>query len=685
MKRIFLFYLFIHSIPLSGLCQLMNPPEIDPQNRVTFRVTAPEAKEVKIINLSDEMAMGAAEYDLVKGEDGTWRVKTNPCRTGYHYYELFIDGFKGTDPESQSYFGWGRWTSGLEIPSAEITFYQPKNNPKGDVITHWYYSDITQSMRKCLVYTPPSYRNNMTRKYPVLYLQHGAGESELGWTMQGKMNFIMDNLLAEEIAAEMLVVMDNGYAASPDAENRARPGGSENKFEEVVVHELIAEIDANFRTLSSRENRAIAGLSMGAGQAMRIGLGHPDLFSAIGVFSGGVRNFDKETSFSGAFKDVQKLNDELDLLWIGCGYLDRGFQNIQQFHRELDELGVHHIWHEMDGSHEWQVWRHHLYEFAQQVFQRQGFNARDLDRMGKAYIDQYDFSKRKVPVIPGKDKTIRVIIDSDTKCEIDDQWALSLAFLSPERFEIVGLIGATYISGGPESIEKSCQEIDTIMKLAKMSGKYPIYRGALPMRYPYEPSESEGVEFIIREAMAATPEDPLWIIGLGAATDIASAFLKEPRIVDRVVVFWHLRTQWPDKCINFNVFGDPHATRILFHSPLSFILFDTGTHLFCPMAESAREVRPRGELGKYLHDYRLGNDWMMSDTKGFFDLGDIAALADPEIASFEVVDCPEVTQDLTYDFTNSKGKILRCYDINRDKTFELFYRKLNQLNGGREN
>lgn len=318
------------------------------------------------------------------------------------------------------------------------------------------------------------------------------------------------------------------------------------------------------------------------------------------------------------------------------------------------------------------------------VFGLSTTNAQDLYMQRKAYIDQYDFSKRKMPVIPDKEKKIRVIIDSDAKCEIDDQWALSLAILSPERFNILGFIGATYLSGGPESIVKSVHEIDTILKLANMNGKYQIFRGAPPMRYQFEPSEAEGVDFIIREAMASSPEDPLWIIGLGAPTDIASAFLKEPGIVDKIVVFWHLRTQWPDKCYNFNVFGDPHATRLLFHSPLSFILFDTGTYLTCPMHESAKKVRPNGELGKYLHDYRLRDDWMMSDTKGFFDLGDIAALLDPEIASFEEVNCPEVTQDLSYEFTNTKGKILRCYDINRDKIFELFYRKLNRFNGNHE-
>lgn len=362
----FLFLLFI-SLGV-GFGQLMNPHAIDDRNRVTFRVNAPGADTVKVINLSDEMAMGAAEYTLTKGDDGIWTVTTDPCRPGFHYYMLSIDGFECADPASQSYFGWGRWSSGLEIPDQKATFYLPKNNPAGEVVTHWYYSRITRTNRKCLVYTPPSYRKETVRKYPVLYLQHGAGESELAWTMQGKMNFILDNLLAEEKGVEMIVVMDNGYAPAPGSENPARPGGADNKFAEMLIAELIPEIDNSFRTITSRDNRAIAGLSMGAGQAMQIGLSNLELFSAIGAFSGGVRNFDRETSYSGVFKDAEKLNNQLDLLWIGCGKLDRGFERIRKFHEDLESYGVEHVWHEMDGSHEWQVWRHHLYDFAQRVF-----------------------------------------------------------------------------------------------------------------------------------------------------------------------------------------------------------------------------------------------------------------------------------------------------------------------------
>lgn len=348
--------------------QLMREPEIDDNNRVTFTVNAPNAKEVKIINQSDEMAMGAAEYSLIKGKEGIWKITTNPCRPGLHYYKLSIDGFECADPKSQMYFGWGKWSSCLEVPDKNLTFYLPQNNPSGEVTTHWYHSKVTGDIRKCLIYTPPGYRKNLNRKYPVLYLQHGSGESELGWTMQGKVNFILDNLIADGKAEPMIIVMDNGYAPSPDAKDRSRPGGSENKFEELLLNDLIPEIDAHYLTIASRESRALAGLSMGAGQAQRIGFNNLDVFASIGAFSGGFRDFDINTSYSGVFKDVNQFNNSVKLYWFGCGDLDNSYEGAKNLHKTLSDLGINHTWNEMHGSHEWQVWRHHIYDFAQKVF-----------------------------------------------------------------------------------------------------------------------------------------------------------------------------------------------------------------------------------------------------------------------------------------------------------------------------
>lgn len=348
--------------------QIMNEPEIDEQNRVIFTVEAPNAKVVKVINLSDEKALGAAEYSLSKGDDGIWMVRTNPCRPGLHYYKLSIDGFECADPNSALYYGWARWSSCIEIPDKDLDFYLPHDTPKGNVLIHWYWSDVTQKTRKCLVYTPPGYSLNSEQRYPVLYLQHGSGESELGWTMQGKVNFIMDNLIAEGKATPMIIVMDNGYAPLPEAENQSNPRGGENGFEEMLLNDLIPEIDGSFRTLTSRESRALAGLSMGAGQAQRIGFSNLDVFASIGAFSGGMRNFDIETAYSGLFSDAKQFNDKVKLYWFGAGDLERAHVSGAKLHELFEEYGLKHHWFVTHGSHEWQVWRHHMHDFAQKLF-----------------------------------------------------------------------------------------------------------------------------------------------------------------------------------------------------------------------------------------------------------------------------------------------------------------------------
>ena len=284
---------------------------------------------------------------------------------------------------------------------------------------------------------------------------------------------------------------------------------------------------------------------------------------------------------------------------------------------------------------------------------------------------------RRVPTIPPAGERIRLIIDSDAKNEIDDQWAIALAILSPERFEIEGCVGANFDNdrGGPDGVQRSVAEIETVLEKAGMAGRWPVLPGSHPLRYQFEPSPSPGVDFIVERALAATPEDPLWVVGLGAATDMASALLLEPAICDRVIAFWHLRTRWPERCYNFNVIGDVRAARLLFHTPVPFVLFDTGTYLRCPMAESEREVAPHGALGAYLHQYRHGNPWWSDPRKGFYDLGDVAALLDPDLACWDETSCPEVGWDLGYQFTGTKGSILRCYHVDRDRTFDHLYTK----------
>jgi purine nucleosidase len=269
---------------------------------------------------------------------------------------------------------------------------------------------------------------------------------------------------------------------------------------------------------------------------------------------------------------------------------------------------------------------------------------------------------------------------SDATNEIDDVYAIALALLYPERLKIEGFVGSNYDHDfefiGPVSIERSVNEIHKILKKAGVAGKYPVYPGSHPMQYQFFPGESPGVDFIIERAMASTPDDPLWIVGLGSSTDLASAFLKEPAIKDRVIMFWHARTEntWPHRAINYNIKGDMHAARIMFNSPLPLLLFDTGTHLVAgPLEENEKYVKPYGELGQYLHDYRLNSRYALNENKAYFDMGDIAVLIDPTIGKWEEIDAPTVNVYMDYRFNPPNGRLLRCYDVDRDRTFGLLY------------
>ncbi len=338
-------------------------PWIHPDRRVTFRVEAPEAKRVAVAGRAADSGMnGNTPYEMTKGADGVWTVTTDPVEPGFQYYELIIDGHHLTDPASASYFGWGQYTSGLEVPDEKLDFYSVKNVPHGQVRVCWYHSRVTGQSRRAYVYTPPGYDRGDAR-YPVLYLQHGAGENETSWTWQGKANLIFDNLLAEGKARPMIIVMDWGYAEKPGATGERR--GNE-AFGEVVIEDLIPYIDGEFRTKTDRRSRAIAGLSMGGGQALRIGFANLDKFASIAAMSGS-RSLDLAEASGRSVEETKKM---LDLLWIGYGKGDRGYERGKQFDEELTAHGVEHVWFEAPGVHEWQVWRKDLRDLAPRLFRK---------------------------------------------------------------------------------------------------------------------------------------------------------------------------------------------------------------------------------------------------------------------------------------------------------------------------
>lgn len=301
-------------------------PRVHADLRVTFRFAAPNANKVQLQPGGDDNGLGKGPIDMARGQDGAWTVTTPPAVPGFHYYWFLVDGVMVNDPGSETFFGYGRESSGVDVPDKGADFYAAKDVPHGDVRIHWYYAKTTGAWRHAYVYTPPDYDRDARARYPVLYLQHGSGEDERGWSNQGRANFILDNLIAERKAAPMIVVMEQGYATKPGAQSGAPPsaggrGGAQNTaFEEVVIDDLIPAIDATYRTMPDREHRAVAGLSMGGGQALRIALNHPDKFAWIGSFSSPLGSgLDLKTAYHGAFAGAAAFSKQVRLLWFGAG------------------------------------------------------------------------------------------------------------------------------------------------------------------------------------------------------------------------------------------------------------------------------------------------------------------------------------------------------------------------------
>jgi len=344
-------------------------PRVTSDLRGIFRISAPEANKVQI--KLDKI------YDMVKDDKGIWSVTTEPLVPGFHYYFLLIDGVQVSDPASESYFGWARMSSGIEIPETGVDYDSVKNVPHGDVRQKWYYSTVTQAWRRCFVYCPPDYNNNLNKNYPVLYLQHGSGEDERGWSVQGKADIIMDNLIAEGKAVPMLIVMDQGYAiraGAPAPVPGQQPSGP-SAFEDVVIKDIIPFIDSNFRTLSDREDRAMAGLSMGGMQTIQITMSNLDKFSHIGGFSGAGRfsgaGLDVNKDYNGVLADAATFNKKVKVLWIGIGTAEpqNMYKAVNGFHLALTTAGIKHVYYESPGTdHEWLTWRRSLNEFAPLLF-----------------------------------------------------------------------------------------------------------------------------------------------------------------------------------------------------------------------------------------------------------------------------------------------------------------------------
>jgi enterochelin esterase-like enzyme len=348
-------------------------PRVHSDLRVTFRLQAPNAQKVQLVPGGNDNGLGSGPFEMTKDEKGFWTVTTPPAVPGFHYYWFSVDGLAVNDPNTYTFFGWNKECSGIDIPDPQGDFYQVKDVPHGDLRSRWYYSKTTQSWRHIIVYTPPDYDANPKGRYPVLYLQHGSGESERSWAEQGRVNFILDNLIAAKKARPMIVVLENGMVASKPGAAPGAGGRRNEAFAEVVIQDLIPYIDGAFRSLPDRMNRAIAGLSMGAGQALQIGLSNLDKFAYIGAFSGGgIRNFDLNTSYNGVFRDPAAFNKRVRVLWFGAGSAEAARMTaVKESVEAMNKAGIKAVWFESPGtSHEWQTWRRSLHDFAPRLFQR---------------------------------------------------------------------------------------------------------------------------------------------------------------------------------------------------------------------------------------------------------------------------------------------------------------------------
>ena len=362
-------------------------PCVHTDRSVTFRVAAPDAQKVQV-------RLGGA-HDMQRGEDGLWMVTIPPQVVGFHYYSIVVDGAVMADPATRTFFGSGWDNSGIEIPEpeADAAYYSARDVPHGQVSQRWYHSKVTDAWRRCYVYTPPGYESNSRSRYPVLYLLHGWGENEQGWHTQGHVDFIMDNLIAEKKAKPMLIVMDNLNAVKPGedaslyaarsiiarrsmadvAPAGARGGFPTNwggVFTEMMLSDLIPMIEQTYRVAPGRENRAMAGLSMGGMQSFLTVLSNLDKFAYLGGFSGssgGRGGFDPKTSSNGVFANADAFNKKMKVLVLGIGSVEG--PGTKNFSEALTKAGIHNVYFESPGTaHEWLTWRRCLNDFAPRLF-----------------------------------------------------------------------------------------------------------------------------------------------------------------------------------------------------------------------------------------------------------------------------------------------------------------------------
>ena len=358
-------------------------PMVNSQRMVRAQIKAPKATFVGL-------DIAGKIYEMTKDENGVWTGTSEPQDEGFHYYQLNIDGASVPDPGSLYYYGASRWGSGIDVPAADEEFYTVKNVPQGSINEVYYWSDVTEKMRHGYIYLPAEYYKNPTKKFPVLYLQHGMGENETGWSAQGKTGIIMDNLIAAGKAVPFIIFMDNGLDVrrpgdpapgqggfgGPRPQGQRPQGGPRqggprrgfgfNAFQDVLIKDIIPMVEKNYRVIADAEHRAMAGLSMGGMQTHGITLANPTTFGYVGMFSGGTFNTEE-------LKDAADFKKTNKVLFMSAGgketRMAEGENSVGAAANNLKAIGINAQSYVSPGTaHEWQTWRRSLYQFAQLLF-----------------------------------------------------------------------------------------------------------------------------------------------------------------------------------------------------------------------------------------------------------------------------------------------------------------------------
>jgi enterochelin esterase family protein len=363
----------------------LKSPEVAPDHKVTFRIYAPKASEVSLSG--DWMAQGLGTGGkLTKDEKGVWSITVGPLVPDFYSYTLTVDGIRTIDPKNAMIKqGVSSLDSMFEVPGEEAAFEALRDVPHGEIRIAWYRSGTLDAIRSMHIYTPPGY-DHSDAKYPVFYLLHGGGDEDSGWSTIGRAGFIMDNLLAANKAKPMIVVMPNGSIPRPANFPRFTPGttpspefiaameAAQERFSNELLKEVVPFVEKNYRVLPGQENRAIAGLSMGGGQTLRVVTSQPDQFAYVGVWSSAIfrRNrssADFEKRAAEFLDNPDKINRLVKLFSISVGNKDFLFEGSKSLADLLNKRGIKNELHVSEGGHTWINWRRYLSEFAPKLFQ----------------------------------------------------------------------------------------------------------------------------------------------------------------------------------------------------------------------------------------------------------------------------------------------------------------------------